>query len=215
MEFRPLSEIDLKKEGWQRGEGDQVLVNPQFGEIVRIGVQGPNYAYDAFLHNEPIGAVTLPIRSDGCVGFITSFRPTFKAGTHRFPIRKEDFGNLGCESLELPRGFPIKGEPADQTAKREGAEELGSPIISVKKLGVVTPNTTFHPHQIPVYLAEIDEKFEGDIPGDVNEKILGKIFLEPKAVLAKIVAGEIYCGFTLSALMMWLSGIMSDKDLFD
>lgn len=215
MEYKPLSEVDLKKKGWQAGEGDQVLFNPAFGEIVRVAVVAEKFSFDAFVHNEPIGAVTLPIRSDGCIGFITSFRPTFQEGKHQFPIRKEDFVNLGRESLELPRGFPIKGEQSDQTAKREGAEEIGSPILSVKKLGVVTPNTTFNPHQIPVYLAEIDEKFDGEIPGDVNEKILGKIFLEPKVVLAKVMAGEIYCGFTLSALMMWLSGIMSGKDLFE
>jgi len=215
MDFKLLSDVEIAKQGWSKGEGDQALVNPAFGEIVRIAVQGPNFAYDAFLHNEPIGAVTMPLRRDGTIGFVTNYRPTFKPGTHHFPLRREDCANLGRESLELPRGFPIKGEQSQQTAKREGAEEIGSPILKVTQLGLITPNTTFHPHQIPAYQADVDENFQGEIPGDVNEKILGTIFLPPNEVMTKVMAGEIYCGFTLATLMLWLAGIMTGNRLFE
>jgi len=209
MEYKKLSESGIEKPKWVQGDEDQALFNPQFGEIVRIGVVTEKFSYDAFLHNEPIGAVTIPVNKEGKLGFITAFRPTFQPGKEHFPLT--DTSVLGRESLELPRGFPIKGERSDQTAKREGSEELGSPIISVRQLGLVTPNTTFHPHQIPVFLCEVDSDFKGDIPGDVNEKILGKIFLTPEEVKNRVVGGEIYCGFTLAALGIWLMRVLGGE----
>ncbi|MBU0649224.1 NUDIX hydrolase [Patescibacteria group bacterium] len=203
MKVIPFSEVPGKEPGWKRGEGDVVLYHPTYGEIRHVWVcdkEGKPH-HDQFLHNEPIGAVTMPMRKDGKVGFITADRPCFPPGKEHFPLK--DFEVLGCESLELPRGFPKKGERSEQTAKREGAEEIGSPILEVSEIGQITPNTTFNPHRIPVYLAKIDEDFVGEVPPDVNEKILGKVFLSKDEIMEKLKNQEIFCGFTLAALSLW------------
>lgn len=194
----------LEKSGWKPGDGDVVLTNPNLGKVVHVAVctDEGKPLYDQFLHAEPVGAVTLTTNLKGEIGIITVARPTAKPGTYDYPNFEHNLSNLGCESVEIPRGFPLKGEASAQTAKREGGEELGSPIKSVELLGNITPNTTFHPHRIPVYLAQVDENFTGPMPGDVNEKILKVTWVTKNKLLTMIKEKEIYCGMTLAAIML-------------
>lgn len=202
MQIKALSQSGLENTGWNAGQGDVLLVNPKLGKLIRVAVckDDGTPVYDQFLHAEPVGAVTIPVNSKGEIGFITQQRWTADPTLYDFETIEDNLDIVGMPSIELPRGFPINGEASEQTATREGAEEIGSPVTSVKKLGVVTPNTAFNPHQVPVYWASIDEAFQGEIPGDVNEKILAVNWFSLEELRSKIASGEIYCGFTLAAL---------------
>lgn len=207
MTVKPLSQSGLDKTGWNKGEGDVLLVHPKLGKLIQVAVcdTAGKPIYDQFIHAEPIGAVTIPVNSKGEIGLIGALRWTANPARYDFETIENHLDILGMVSVEFPRGFPHKGEAPATTAMREGGEELGSPIISVEKLGVVTPNTTFHPHQIPVYLARVDETFVGDIPGDVNERVLAVDYVSSEVLRDKIARGEIYCGFTLAAIGLALA----------
>lgn len=204
MKIKSRSVSGLEKSGWNKGEGDVVLVNPALGKVVHVAVCNDEGKplYDQFLHAEPVGAVTVPMNSKGEIGIITAVRPTAKPGTYSYQEFENDFSNLGCESIEVPRGFPMKDEIGTETAMREGGEELGSPIKSVSLLGEITPNTTFHPHRIPVYLAQVDENFTGPMPGDVNEKILKVTWVTKAKLLTMVRDDKIYCGMTMAAITL-------------
>ncbi|MFH1098935.1 MAG: NUDIX domain-containing protein, partial [Candidatus Uhrbacteria bacterium] len=175
--MRPFSEVAKEmegKQGWRRGEGDDVFVHSKLGVVRHVVIcrDDGTPLYDQFIHFEPIGAVTVPVNSKGELGLVRVERPTLKADVtgNTFPLL--NVADLGVASLEFPRGFPKKGEAAAQTAAREGEEELGSPILGVEQIGELTPNTTFHPHRIPIFLVRVNEEFKGTLPPDVNEKIL-------------------------------------------
>lgn len=217
MAWKGFQASGLEKAGWKRGDGDQVLINPCFGEIVhvvRLNDKGEPI-HDQLFYNEPLTVAIIPINGHGEIGLIEIDRPTFSSGTHHFPIRSEDYENIGTTSLELPRGFAKPGESPAQAATREGSEEIGLPIVSVKEIGLYTPNTSSQPHQIPVFMGEVDDTFKGEIPGDADEKILKRSFLHPRVVVEKMAAKEIYCGFTLAVLGIWLAGCALDNGLFD
>jgi 8-oxo-dGTP pyrophosphatase MutT (NUDIX family) len=212
MKIKPVFPNVLQNQeiqlGWRKGEGNVVLINPKLGEVVHVLIcdDEDKGRWDQFLHCEPIGAICIPIRKDGKVGLVEVERPSFKEETlQRFPLTENDYQNLGRKSLEFPRGFPKKGESASQTAIREAEEEIDSPIIRIEKIGVVTPNTAFHPHQIPVFLVQINENFKGQIPPDVNEKIFGKDWFTREEMNKKIEEGQIYCGITLAAWAIFLA----------
>lgn len=204
MKIKSRSVSGLEKSGWNKGEGDVVLVNPALGKVVHVAVCNDEGKplYDQFLHAEPVGAVTVPMNSEGKIGIITVARPTAKPGTYNYPNFENNLSNLGWESIEVPRGFPRKGEIGAQTAAREAGEELGSPIKLIELLGEITPNTTFHPHRIPVYLAQVDENFTGPIPGDVNEKILKVYWVTKSELLGMVKDNQIYCGMTMAAITL-------------
>lgn len=207
-----VSQSGLEKLGWNRGEGDVLLINPTKGKVMQVAVVKPDGSpiYDQFLHAEPIGAITVPVNSKGEIGIITAWRWTADPDLYDYETIEDNLDIIGRESVEVPRGFPMKGEASAQTAAREGGEELGSPVTAVTPIGVVTANTAFNPHQIPVYLAAVDETFEGDIPGDVNESILKVTWVSPAEIFARIQGKEIYCGLTLSAIMLaFAHGVVS------
>ena len=210
MRVRPMSEVGLENcpnpNHWERRDGDVVLEHPVMGSIVSVAVCNDDGTprYDQFLHTEPIGAITVPVNTEGEIGLIEIERVSFKFGAEQvWPIT--DFSALGEVSIEIPRGAPRKGEAAKQTALREGQEELNSPILSVEQIGMLTPNTTFHPHRIPVYHVRVDHRREGPIPLDVNERIL-KVRWHPEAQVRDLIRrGKIYCAMTLAALAMHLA----------
>jgi 8-oxo-dGTP pyrophosphatase MutT (NUDIX family) len=116
----------------------------------------------------------------------------------------KDFPKLGAPSLECPRGFPFKGKKSQETAVREAGEELGSPVLESKLIGYSRPNSTFHPHQIPIYLVRVDEEFRGTVPADVNEKILKVTYYPAAEVKNMIKAKKITRGMTKSAICSFL-----------
>ncbi len=207
MKVRPFSEVaDLMvgKQGWQQGTGDVVFQNPKLGQVLHVAMckDDGTPMWDQFIHVEPLGAVTVPVNKKGEFGLVKVDRPTVKSPEqYRYP--ELNLADLGVSSLETPRGFPKKGEAGAQTAHREGEEELGSPIELVKKIGEITPNTTFHPHRIPVYFALVNHEFAGTAPPDVNEKILKVEWVSTEDLNRRIAAGEINCAMTLAALQLF------------
>lgn len=194
-----------KKLGWKRGEGDIIYFNPRLGEIIAVAVcdDSGKPLYDQLLHNEPVGAITVPVNTDGEIGLITQKRWIFPDGVEpQFPLL--DVSILGAPSIEFPRGFPFKGEKPQETAERETEEEMDSPIISSKLLGYVRPNSTFHPHKIPAYLVSVKHDFKGTIPPDINEKILKVEWHDIELVKAMIKEKKITCGMTQAAFEEFL-----------
>lgn len=218
MKVRTFSEVEAElgeKRGWRQGSGDEVLVNPKLGVVRHVAIcrDDGTPLYDQFLHIEPIGAITVPVNTKGELGVVTVERPGVRdMKWYQFP-GGPDLSLLGCPSMEFPRGFPKKGELAAQTAAREGEEELGSPILSVQQIGEITPNTTFHPHRIPVFLVRVNEAFAGTMPPDVNEKILKVEWRSLEDVMSRIRGSKIHCGMTKAALCHYLAEMHSEEYL--
>lgn len=207
MKVRPFSEVaNLMggRQGWWRGEGDVIFEHPKMGRLLHVAIckDDGTPMWDQPLHAEPIGAVTVPENKRGELGIVKVDRPTVRSpDLYRFP--ELDLSTLGVASTETPRGFPKKGEEGAQTAAREGAEELQSPILDVVLIGRYTPNTTFHPHRIPVYRILVDSDFAGTVPPDVNEKITKVEWVSEGDFLDRIKRGEIHCGMTLAAYTLF------------
>lgn len=205
MKVKPFS-ADPSVGGWYRGVGDNVFHHSMLGRILHVAIckDDGSPMWDQPLHIEPIGAVTVPVNRQGQIGMVVVERPTVReAGLYQFP--ELDLETLGVASLELPRGLPRKGEASAQTAAREGEEELDSPILGVTQIGEITPNTTFHPHRIPVFQVKVNEAFKGTLPPDVNEKILKVDWVTEKALNGRIARGEIHCAMTLAALQLYFA----------
>lgn len=206
MKVRLFSEVADQMEGrqgWHRGEGDDIFVHDKLGRVVHVAMCKDDGApmWDQFLHLEPVGAICVPINLYDQVGMVRVERPSIKdCELYQFPDL--DLEHIGTSSLEFPRGFPFKGEGSEQTAGREAAEELGSPIRKVLLLGRITPNTSFHPHRIPVYLVEVDSDFQGDLPPDVNEKILRVEWIHYSHLKERVIAVDVHCGMTLAAMTL-------------
>jgi len=211
--FSEVADQMTGRGGWQRGDGDTVFINPKLGSVTHVAIckDDGTPMWDQFIHFEPIGAISLPVNSKGEVGLVSVERPTFRIGTDQQTFPALDLDNLGCPSLEFPRGFPKKGEIGAQTAKREGEEELGSPITNVGLLGHLTPNTTFHPHRIPVYLVGVDNQFKGTTPPDVNEKILNVQWMTAPAVINLMANGAINCAMTLGTWALYHAHLTRDR----
>ena len=207
--FQEVADQLGARQGWKAGEGDRVLVNPKMGAVVHVAMCNDDGTplWDQFLHFEPIGAVTVPINLKGEFGMVRVYRPTIRPdAVYDFSDIDATIERLGATSVEFPRGFPKKGERVDQTARREGEEELNSPILEVRQLGEITPNTTFHPHRIPVFGIKVDERYAGALPPDVNEKILKVTWMSPEQIRECVAQGEINCGMTLAALCLAQNG---------
>ncbi len=191
---------------WKKGTGDQVLINLGFGELRHVVVcdKTGKPLWDQPVHIEPVGAITVPVTREGKIRLQKQFRPVVLplCIKPKFPeVFPEDC--WGRWFLEVPRGFPIRGESPDKAAIRETMEEAQSPILEIIQLGEVNANSTFFNHMIPVFLARVDESFEGEFPEDVNEKVLKGDDINPEEVKRLIAGGEIQDALTLAALNLY------------
>lgn len=219
MRVRPFSEVRQllgDKRGWFPDTSDAVLSHRDGkGTFLHVAIckDDGSPIWDQPLHLEPVGAVTVPVNKRGELGVIDVWRPTIpSAAEYRFP--NVDLTKLGVMSTEFPRGFPKKGEAAMQTALREAQEELGAPIRKVAQIGETTPNSTFHVHRIPVFVAWLDEALAADIvakralpPPDVDEKILNVRWVPYQELFRLMREQQLHCGMTQAALCLYLAHV--------
>ena len=198
-----------KTPGWKRRDDSQVIANENPSIDTRVlhvmWVDGEAVLYDQILRCERGGGVFLPIDTEGRVGLQKMSRPqTPDMDVWQKNYPNIDVGSLGRESWELPRGFAKVGESGADTAKREAQEELQSVVVAAVKLGDVCDNTAFSPHMTAIQVGTIDQtKKPADKP-DPNEKILTPVkFFTIKELKQMVARGEIYDGYTLSALGLY------------
>jgi ADP-ribose pyrophosphatase len=98
---------------------------------------------------------------------------------------------------EIPRGFATLGEPPEDTARRELAEELGVPNPELLDLGSVHPDTGASNVSTKLYLARLSVL--GRI--ETNEGIDRVREVTPDQLTAMVRAGEITDSFTLAAIL--------------
>lgn len=228
MRIRPFSSVSqaevirLQREGKLKGQpawrhllGDVFFecTKSDFGQRLHhvwVCDDNGNPLYDTFIHHEPIGAVTLPISVDGKIGLQLIDRPVFKTGAEQtFPTL--DYAKLGDKVWEIPRGAPQKGEAAKKAALREADEELGKKILRVKLIAYWRANSTFFPHNIPVFMALVDPNAPGECSPDENEKILKVEWFDEAQVMEKILAQEISCGATMTALAWYFAKRLKEE----
>lgn len=105
---------------------------------------------------------------------------------------------------ELPRGFGRLVEMGVETAVRELGEETSKVARKLEKIGRVNPNTAFYVTPgVGVYAAEVDQTVISRLRPDSNEPILRCTFFPYGDVRRKIADQEIFCGFSLSGLMLF------------
>jgi 8-oxo-dGTP pyrophosphatase MutT (NUDIX family) len=198
----------------QRGAGDVLYDNPGFGAALHGAVTDDA---GSVLYDLPInwdrggGAVTIPISTDGNIGFVYQFRPAvadpMARGTETKPL---DLSLYGRRSLELPRGFPKEGESWTGAAQREAQEELLLPVEpDVRQIGSINTNTATTVHSIGVFVAwllypEDPRELQYHEPGEEIER---RVLVPLEELPGRIDRGEIFCGITLAALMKYQAWI--------
>ena len=161
--------------------------------------------YDLPVWQESGGAVIVPVRPDGALGFVRAERPVPMAPEHAVPYAEElRWEACGTRALELPRGFGEPGESAEQAARREAEEELSMRVQRIEALGHCNPNTTFFVHAVPVFRAHVSGVL-ARADSDPRECIAGVEFLTLDEALRAVARGDILCGFTQAALLLHLA----------
>lgn len=192
--------------GWAPVTPDVLAANLRFGAILHVGVcdEGQRFLFDQPVWAEPIGALVVPVTTDGCIVLLENFRPVaLPPATGTYPPK--DLVGCGVVSLELPRGFPELGETPPEAALREAEEELGFLASNAETIGYSNPNTTYFMHSLPVCVVEVDPKTDATRPPDSMERIGRVRVMAITEVLAEIAANRIFCGMTKSALLTFLA----------
>lgn len=176
-----------------------VLENPRYGSIrhrVNFSPDGGSlFDFPHFI--EPGGAAMLPITSDGEIGLVKIERAALlkenPSGT--FPdFPPADFGRVVWES---PRGFRKIGEPIEQTAFREFADEAGVEIRQLAHVGNVATNSAVMATPIDLFLGWIEPT---NRPRKTKEGVLSFETMPLARVRELIESGELICSVTLSLI---------------
>jgi 8-oxo-dGTP pyrophosphatase MutT (NUDIX family) len=207
MKVRPLTEIlqespaYTERQGWRFDSDALRLVNPKFGSVEQVVIcaDNGNPLWDQYQIVENVGAVIVPYTLQDVgwrIGLITTERPVV------FGVS----GVQGIKSIELPRGFPVPGETSKQAAQRELSEETGRQAVVLEALGLINPNTAFYTTSIPAYAAQVDLGRKEEVKTQGYEKILKSEFKDVAEVVSMLQRGDITCGFTQAALMLFFAG---------
>lgn len=192
--------------GWNRESPDIALTNSAYGTILHAVVCDGNGQplYDQPLWLEGTGAICVDVDADERIGLVRHQRPAleFSSKDRSWPASAV---NTQGVSLELPRGFPNRGESPADAAAREAAEETGYAVLRTTLLGYSNTNTTFYPNSNAVYLVQLDRNRPSSQGPDPNETIHGVEFHELPIVLSMIATGQIICGMTKSALLSYVA----------
>jgi len=176
------------KPGWEFRGG--AFSDPRFGHIEHVAVvDGGKVLWDQPVIREVPGVVVVPYTLDPLeVGMVEVCRPA--AGTEA--------------SLEFPGGFCRVGEPWDEAAVREAAEEAGWRLLGLMKLGEVNPNTAFYASRVTACAALV-ESWEGRPDGGEVSRIrrvsLGEL-------LRLIRGGRITSGLTLAVAVLFMAKVV-------
>lgn len=151
------------------------------------------------------GAIVVPYikppRERPYIGLLSQIRP----------VVKDKKGNQGSViSIEVPRGFGVKGETPEKTAIRELGEETGKVVTNLEYIGRINANTSYFvtPGE-SIYSAEVDPQKKSSFKPDANEKILKCQFHEWNEVVEMVRDKKIFDGFTQSALMCFTARYFS------
>ena len=107
---------------------------------------------------------------------------------------------IGEQQLCFPRGFGESGLSAEENAAKELREEIGVvELLSIRKLGELTPDSGISANKVSVFLCEI-ENYD---PEKRDEGILGIHESSLEELSSMIKTGQITDGFTLAALTMY------------
>jgi 8-oxo-dGTP pyrophosphatase MutT (NUDIX family) len=166
--------------GWE-------LSNPDFARFEQVVVlRDGRPLWDQVAIRERAGAVAVPYLLEPLrMGLVEVPRPVAGLRT----------------SLEFPRGFGRPGEPGDEAALRELAEEAGWGARALSRIGRINPNTAFYATEIDVWAVLADPASAG-APGGGKEA--RRAFFVPFASFWKMAErGCIRCGVTLAAAALF------------
>lgn len=110
---------------------------------------------------------------------------------YRLPIDKKVFG--------FPRGAQEPGMNAEETGRKELAEETGITECDFVKMGTIHPDNGVMSNEVTVFFAQTATKPEGHVDpetgGTTQWFTYGKL-------LGMILGGEITCGLSIAALLL-------------
>lgn len=160
--------------------------NPRFARVEHAAVvDGNRVLWDQAVIRENPGVIVVPYTTDPLeVGMVEARRPV---------------AGLGA-SLEFPGGFCRPGEPWDEAAVREAAEEAGWKLLALTKLGEVNPNPAFYA-TAPIVCAALVESWEGRPDG---REVSGLRRVPLDTLLRLVGEGRIASGLTLAAALLFL-----------
>lgn len=151
-------------------DDDVTFPSGAVGRYVRIGSAAPTGR----------GVVVLALR-DGRVGLVRTYRYA-----------------LGRYQWALPRGFSQGDELT--TVRAELLEETGATSTTVRRLGVVTPDSGLLYDEVAVYLAHVPDV---ETCTQDTDEVSGLEWVDVSDLRDRILSGDIDDGFTLAAWCLY------------
>jgi ADP-ribose pyrophosphatase len=148
---------------------------------VSLGPDGREVRRDVVLH--PGAVVILPLLADGRVCLLRNFRFV-----------------LGQTLWEVPAGTLEPGEPPEQAAVRELAEETGYAAARWRNLGVFYPSPGVLSEAMHLFVAQ--DLTPGPARPEADEQ-LEPVLVAWDEALRMVTAGAIHDLKTVAALLLW------------
>jgi len=130
----------------------------------------------------PPGAIVVPRFDDGRLLLIETCRYAFDS-----------------LSPEFPRGAAVPGESAEDAARRELREETNLRAESLRRVGVLRPDTGILETEAHVFVAEVGAWDPSALRLDEKEAIASSRRVTMAELARMITASEVRCGFTVGA----------------
>lgn len=172
---------------------DELLVEGHVISVYRSTFRGPDgEEFDREVVRHPGAVSVVPLTDDGEVVLVRQYR----APLDRF-------------LLEIPAGKrDVEGEPPEETARRELAEEVGLVPTELVPLAVFHNSVGFCDEESHVFLGLGLQATDRDLQG-VEEEHMEEVRVRLADTPAMIASGEISDGKTVIGLLMALRAVES------
>ncbi len=111
---------------------------------------------------------------------------------------------VNAVSWELPRGGREPGEPVEEAAVRELAEETGLTAVATVRLGAVFPETGLIESAVDVVEARIDSRRCGEAAAEAMESIAEPAWFNAAELRRAFTDQKVKCAITIAAVaLVW------------
>ena len=200
-----IRKIEGETKQWVLKPDENVLENPRFGRVEVVMVTDPETGeekYEAPIYTESQGEVNVVVNNEGKIAFVVQDRHVV------IPLEylNENWTNTPPKILEMPHGVRMTELPRGFSTgiMQEAEEETQFKVEPIAQIGNINVNSAVFGTSPIVRVGKATE-ISADIPPDPGEKILKVLWLTPEEITEAIADGDIFDGFSLGALMLFIA----------